>query len=322
MKTTLAWLNAALAAKDIGAAMTHYRIDGGSISATDGNITASYPWRFDTDDFLVPGVEFEKILKRMAGEPSISVGKNTIKIRCGRLSGTIQTLPLTDWGAPGVDDADWKKIPDGLIDLLKALRPFTSDDPSRAATQCIALENGYAYATNNVAIAGGKCPELGTIMALLPIWAVDFLLGREELLTEWSWNNKYVAFRWSNGAWMRSQLVIGQFPEKAADLVRQAFDKNPTQPVTDEFREAFKEVASLAEDTILIYADRVESKFGKAEISGGAMCEAPEGGCSMWGARFLMPALMAADSWSPSIWPFPAPWKGKLISGWVVGRKI
>src|ERR1035437_5851014 len=119
MKTTLAWLNAALAAKDIGAAMTHYRIDGGSISATDGNITASYPWRFDTDDFLVPGVEFEKILKRMAGEPSISVGKDNIKIKCGRLSGTIQTLPLTDWGAPGVDDADWKKLPEGLIDLLK-----------------------------------------------------------------------------------------------------------------------------------------------------------------------------------------------------------
>ena len=322
MKNTLAWLNAALAAKDPGAAMTHYRVAGGFISATDGNLTASHPWRFGTDEFLVPGAEFEKILKRMSGEPAISIGKDAIKIKSGRLSGTIQTLPLNEWGHPGVDDADWKKIPAGLIDLLKALRPFTSDDASRAATQCIALENGHAYATNNVAIAGGKCSGLGKIMALLPVWAIDFLLGREELLTEWSWNSNYVAFRWSNGAWMRSQLVIGQFPEKAAALVRSAFDEKTTQAVTDEFREAFNEVASLAEDTILIYKDRVESKFGKAEISGGATCEVPEGGCSTWGARFLAPALMAADSWSPSMWPAPAPWRGKLLAGYVVGRKV
>lgn len=321
MKNTLSWLNAALASKDIAAAMTHYRVAGGFISATDGNITASYPWRFGTDEFLVPGVEFEKLLKRMPDNPTIVHGDKSIKLKSGRLSGTIQTLPLNDWNYLGVDDAEWKKIPDGLIGLLKVLRPFTSDDPTRTATQCIALEEGYVYATNNVAIAGGKCPELGSIMALMPAWAVDFLLGREELLAEWSWNKNYVAFRWSNGAWMRSQLVVGQFPEKAAAMVRSAFDETPTQTVTDDFRDAFKKVADLAEDTILIYKDRIESKFGKAEISNEVVCEVPgKSDCSMWGAKFLLPALMAADSWSPSMWPAPAPWKGKLVSGWVVGR--
>ena len=323
MKNTLTWLNAALASKDIGAAMMHYCVAKGFISATDGNITASYPWRFGDHEFLVPGVEFEKLLKRMPDNPTIVYGDKIIKLKSGRLSGTIQTLPLNDWGHPGIDDAKWKKIPDGLMDLLKSLRSFVSDDDTREATKCIALENGYAYATNNIAIAGGKCPELGSVMALMPAWAVDFLLGREELLTEWSWNKNYVAFRWSNGAWMRSRLIIGQFPEKAAALVRSAFDENPTQPITDEFRDAFKKVADLAEDTILIYKDRIESKFGKAEISNETTCEVPDGAeCSIWGARFLSPALIAAESWSPHVWPAPTPWKGKLLAGYVVGRKV
>src|SRR5665213_1872018 len=223
MKTTITWLNAALAAKDIGASMTYYRVADGMISATDGRITASYPWRFGNECFLVPGVEFEKVLKRMPDNPTISSGENNIKLKSGRLSGTIQTLPLTEWAHPGVDDANWKKIPADLLPLLKELRAFVSDDPTRAAAQCIALENGYAYATNNVALAGAKCDELGAIMALLPVWAIDFLLGREEGLTHWTWNNNYVAFKWFNKAWMRSQLVVGQFPEKAAALVRDAF---------------------------------------------------------------------------------------------------
>jgi hypothetical protein len=321
MKTTITWLNAALATKDIGASMTYYRVADGMISATDGNITASYPWRFGNDGFLVPGVEFEKVLKRMPDNPTISAGEGNIKLKSGRLSGTIQTLPLTDWSHPGVDEAKWKKIPTELLPLLKQLRAFVSDDPSRQASQCIALENGFAYATNNVAIAGAKCDELGEIMALLPPWAVDFLLGREEGLTHWAWTDNYVAFKWFNKAWMRSQLVIGQFPEKAAALVRSAFDEKPTQEITEDFRTAFKEIAELAEDTIMIYADRIESKFGKAEIESESKCETPEGGCSTWGARFLAPALMVADSWSPKMWPAPVPFRGKLLAGYVVGRK-
>jgi hypothetical protein len=120
---------------------------------------------------------------------------------------------------------------------------------------------------------------------------------------------------------MRSQLIVGEFPEKAAALARSAWDENPTQEITQEFREAFEQVASLAEDTIEIYADRIQSKFGKAEIRGDATCEVPEGGKSIWGASFLAPALAAATHWSPNLWPKPAPFKGEVVAGYIVGRK-
>src|SRR5665213_4525920 len=100
MLQTLQWLNSALATKDIGAAMTYYRVQNQQISCTDGRLTASHPWSHD-GEYLVPGQEFEKVLKRMRGEPTISTQPNSIKLKTGRFSGTIQTLPLQEWVYPG-----------------------------------------------------------------------------------------------------------------------------------------------------------------------------------------------------------------------------
>lgn len=324
MKATLKWLNEALAAKETGGAgMTYYRVQKGMISATDGRLTASHPWEFGEDEFLVPGAEFEKVLNRMPGEPELSVDKDgAIKLKSGKFSGTIQTLPLKEWQHAGVDGAKWQALPKELIVLLAALRPFLNENTTQQWAQCVALDAGWMYATNNIAIAGAPCKGLEKIKALLPMWAVDFVLGRTEDVVQWAWTEHYVAFRWENGAWVRSQLIVGQFPEKAATLVRQAHKEKPTYIISDEFREAFGRVADLAEDTILVFANSIQSRFGKAIVEEGIKCKVPKGEkASVWGAKFLVPALQAATSWSPEVWPQPAPWKGEKIAGYVVGRR-
>jgi hypothetical protein len=324
MYEIIRWLNEALDSKDLVIGMTYYRVANGAIKATNGRITASYPWEY-AGEFLVAGKEFEKVLERMPEIPEIEVlpQEGRIRMRSGRYRGSIQTLPVNEWDYPGVDDAIWKPIPDGLLETLENLRPFVSDNAKQAWALGVALENGWAYATNNIALACVKCDGLAGIMALLPSWAIDFVLKRTERLTEWAWTDNYVAFHWSNGAWMRSQLIVGQFPEKAAELVRQSVAEQPTYHITDDFRVAFERVAELAEDTVLIYHNRIESKFGRAKIISIAECKTPEGAeCSIWGAKFLLPALEVADYWSPEVWPKPAPFRGKIVSGYVVGRRM
>jgi len=323
MREILAWLNEALAQKDLVTGMTYYRAKDGTISATDGRLTASHPWPFD-GDFLAPGNEFEKILKRMPETPTLTVSDGMIKLRSGKFNGSIRTLPLTEWDHPGIEGADnWMPIPKGLLDALGVLRPFISDNAKHGWALCVALENGWAYSTNNVAMAGVRCPDLGKIMALLPVWAVDFLLSRADGVTHWAWTHNYVAFGWDSGAWMRAQLVVGQFPERAAALVRDSIKEKPTQVITPDFREAFQQIAELAEDTISIYADRIESTFGKAAVVSIAECRTPqEADCSIWGAKYLTPVLQVAKSWSPDAWPKPAPFKGDGVSGYVVGRRM
>jgi hypothetical protein len=181
---------------------------------------------------------------------------------------------------------------------------------------------------------------VGGVQALLPSYAVDFLLRRVDGLESWAWSENYVAFKWASGAWVRSQLVIGRFPERAASLVREAYDAQPSQEITDDFRAAFADVAGLAEDTIRIFSNRMESKFKKSMVMAPCECEVPPaqeitvidsrgqqvkqaqgGGVSIWGAAILAPVIAQATHWQPSAWPKPAPFRGDNVAGFVVGRK-
>lgn len=321
MKQALKWIADAISTRDIVSGKSFYKVADKTIRATDGRLIASHPWPSNVD-FVVPGEEFETVFKRMKDEPTIKATDKGINIRSGLFHGTIATLPLDKWAYPGVEDAKWQDIPKNLPALMEALRPFLSDNAMQKWATCIALDNDWLYATNNVAIAGAPCKGLGQVKALLPMWAVDFVLARTEGLKKWAWTPNYVAFLWENGAWMRSSLVVGQFPERAAEMVRSSMKEKTTQKITDDFRQAFKDVAEMAEDTVMLYADRVVAKFGRAEITAGIACKVPpDAECSIWGASFLLPAIVAADSWAPDVWPKPAPFKSKMISGYVVGRR-
>lgn len=321
MRDIIIWLNEALDNKDLVTGMTFYHAQNGMIKATNGRLIAAHPWPY-TDGFMVPGKEFEKVLARLPDTPEIEIKEDRMRFKSAQFRGSIQVQP-TEWSYPDINDADWLPIPKGLFDTLKMLRPFISDNATQPWALCVALENDWAYATNNIALAGAPCAGLGPVVALLPVWAVDFVLTRTERLTHWAWSENYVAFYWEHGAWMRSQLIVGRFPEKAAELVQESVKENPTQYITDEFREAFKHVADLAEDTVSIYSNRIESTFKKAIIKGIAQCEVPESSDhSIWGAKYLIPALQVAERWSPGVWPKPAPFKGNGVSGYVVGRKM
>lgn len=321
MKTALKWISDAISTRDIVAGKSFYKVARGEIKATDGLLIAAHPWPSNVD-FVVPGEEFEAVFKRMKGEPIIKATDKGVHIRCGLFHGTIATLPLDQWAYPGVEGAEWLEIPPDLLLLLRELRPFISDNAMQKWATCIALENDWVYATNNVAIAGAPCKGIGQVMALLPMWAVDFVLSRLNGLKYWAWTANYVAFLWENGAWMRASLVVGQFPERAAELVRKSVKEKTTQKVTDEFRQAFRDVAEMAEDTVMIFADRMVAKFKQAEVVSNIKSKTPDDAeCSIWGAAYLLPAIMAAESWSPDVWPKPAPFKGKMVSGYVVGRR-
>src|SRR5258708_21413843 len=97
IKTSIRWINEALAVKDIGPAMTHYRIMNNEICATNGKITAAHPWPFP-EQFLVSGIEFEKILSRMGGQQDNLklpiIGEDRINIRSGRFHDNIYELQI------------------------------------------------------------------------------------------------------------------------------------------------------------------------------------------------------------------------------------
>lgn len=343
MHNIIKWVSEARPDKEIGPAMTHYLVRGGEIRATNGVLTASYPWPDDDACFLVSGAEFERVIARMTeGDVEVTQPEEQDKIvvRSGRFSATIATLPPDAWAYPGVEDAQWRDVPDDFVEIMKSLRAFIADKPAQAWQGCVALEHGNMYATNGIAVAGSAC-EIGDVQALLPASAIDFVLRRLEGLEQWSCNENYIAFRWQTDAWMRVQSVLGRFHERAAEMVRNAYELQPSQEITDEFRDAFADVAGLAEDTIRIYRDKLESKFKRSVVVAPIEdCEVPPdsaetyiddkgrskkrtvpGGVSVWGAAYLAPVISQATHWQPSLWPKPVPFRGDNIAGLIVGRK-
>ena len=322
MRQEINWLNDAIANKDIVREMSHYCVQGKEIRATDGRLTAGYPWPQE-GDFLVPGAELEKVLRRLPGEPTLKVKDGEVTISAGRLRGTIKTLPSTNWAYPGIEKGKWAPFPMDLLDLMVELRPFISDNAAQQWAMCTALQDGWAYATNNVAVAGAPHAALKGLQMLVPFWTVDFLHSRREGLKEWCATDHYVGFRWDNGAWMRSQLIVASFQEKAASMVQEAHKLKPTQEVAEEFKEAFDNVLNLTDDLVRVHKDKISGGFGSTVVEQITECEVPEGSeFSQWGAKFLAPVIANATHWQPSLWPKPTPWKGKRLAGWIAGRKM
>jgi len=320
MRRELDWINDALADKDLVVEMTYYRVAGEEIQATDGRITAGHPWPYG-GEFLIPGKEFEKILSRMPDEPTLQQDGSKVTIKCGRFRGTLETLDEGEWNYPGVEGDAWEPLTEAFLDTLEALRPFVSDNATRPWATCYALKDGWTYATNNVALAGMDTPSTSGLNLLLPTFAMDFVLARRSGLTHWMATPNFIAFLWENGAWMRSQLVQGDFPDKAAELVRAAAEESPPTYIDEDFRKAVKGMAELSPDVIDVFEDRIVGEYKRATVEDGVGAPVPEGkDRTRWGTKYLLPVIDKATHWDPTRYPSACPFASEQLVGYVMGR--
>ena len=297
--------------------MTHYRIGDGFIRATNGRLSAGQPME-SVDSFLVPGSELNKVLARMPDEPVVKVDEDALSLRCGRFNGQINTLKIGEAYFPDQPES-WDPIPDGLLVTLQDLRPFVSDNASQPWALCVALRDGWMYATTNIAVAGAPAPWTVGMDALIPIYAVDFVLGRKEGLSAWAWGAGYVAFQWEDGSWMHALLMEGSFPAKIAELVQEAWDSTDLYEIDPEFRTAYNRVAGLVEGAVYFEPGKISGNYKQAEVF--EEFKFPWGdGRTCWTPLHLNSVIEHAVRWDPTVWPHPAPFHGERIAGLVIGR--
>lgn len=284
--------------------------------ATDGRIVAGHPIDLD-GEFLVPGKELEAILKRLKDEPKVKLEDGRVVLRAGRFSGSLEVLPPSEWAFDNLDQPTWQKFPEKLVAIFRDLRPFVSENAVHRWSIGIAIDDGWCYASNNVVLAGCKFPEARGLEYLVPIWAVDFILGHSAGLSHWALETNCMMFRWENGAWMRSTLIEGKFPEKAGELIRSV--EPGSQRITPDYREAITRIGELSETAITIYADRVEGRTAKAVIREELQSETPPGGSSVWSNTAMVDLVKVASNWSPSKWPQPVSFQGERVQGVIAG---
>ncbi len=323
MKIEIEWLADAIATKDISSPLTYYRVADKEMLATNQRMIAGYPYDAP-GKFMVPGEELTAILRRLPNEPTIRVDGGKLILRSGRFSGSLDLLPDDDAVSLLFQTIDkraieWKKFPQELPAILKDLRPFVSDNNIHTWSLGIAIDHGWCYSTNNVVLAGAPFPPSKDMQALIPAWVVDFLLDRVEGLTHWAVTDLAMFFKWSNGAWMRSNLIEGQFPERAGEMIRSA--PSGSQAINEDYRRAVARIAELSDETVAIYADRVEGKTARSKVTEAITSAIPSiANHSIWGAKYIAPMIEIASNWEPSLWPKPVPFTGERVRGFIAGR--
>jgi hypothetical protein len=307
----------ALSTKDLVAHLAHYLVRNGRIWASDGRVWASAPCP-DVEDlwFLVRGDEFEKVLDRMPGKVKLTVEEDGLRLSSGRFRGVIKTLPADVFDLPDVE-SKMIKVPAGFVDTLRALRPFVSDDATRLWATTISFDGKRAVATSNVVLAQAPCKA--KLAGLLPVEAVDFILGRSEELTHLAQGSGRMSFRWDDDSWMQTLLINDKMPP-AVDTVL-ADMATPSNEITSEWREAYDRVASLSLEAVRFYPDKITGGGAFSEVEDEAETAMPdEAEYTVWDPRFLNPVVAVADTIDFQLWPKPCPWSGGGMNGVVIGR--
>jgi hypothetical protein len=318
MKNAVDWIKGALAKKDLVQQFTHYLVSDGKIRAYDGRMVASCPFPYE-GEFLVPGAEFEAILDRMpVDSPTIELKEDFIRVKHKRFRGDIKTLPITEFPELEIS-AEWVEFPDDLIDIIRDLLPFISDNATKPWAMAINILNGRLYTTNNVSVAFADHPGLEGIEGLLPVWAAEFVVARREGLTHWQLHDGYAAFKWADGSWMRTQLINDETPEILVNLANDT--GSSTFEITDDWRAAYDLVTGVAKEEISLYPDLIVGKTEKSSVEHAATNIMREGiEYTHWSVPYLNKVIQAATHWQPDLYPKPVTFSGPTIKGLIVGR--
>jgi hypothetical protein len=320
MRDAIKWLNDAVSSTSIVDAYSSYQFTTDRITATDGRLLACYPI---ANDFTarIPGKELERIVKASPGEPKLNLDGDFVYVRSGRFNARIPAV-VADLNGPFEVEPEWSEIPDGLLNAMRKVRPFVSADASHMWAMGLIIQNGFCMATNNAVLAGAHSAINTAVDVVVPVWALDFILGGREDVNGWAISPEWIAFRWPSGAWMRSVLIDSTMPANVMSMFMRAMSAEPAHEITKEFRESYNRMAKLADTYIDICSDHIAIQYNGSEAVEIAACPAlPAGMRTRWSSRFLTPVMAVATHWDPTGYPKAAPWKGEGIIGLVAGRQ-
>ena len=318
------WVTDAVSTKDLGlSALTSYLIRHNYIHASDGRMTVGTPFPFE-GEVLVPAEQFHRVLtNRPPGDFSWEFEPDRLVLKRGRFKGRIKFLPLDSWVYPVGLDGDYYDVPQELIEVFAALLPFISENATKPWATCLALIDGCAYASNNIVIARCPCAIQSGGAYLVPRWVVEFIVHRAEGLTQWRCDETSITFVWDDGSWMRSSLIVDQYPpvEKVFDTY---FTTVPDIPIEEDWRETLLRVVRITNDPVVrLRVDEVRGAFGEVlSVEDGAGTPVPDGlEETIWDMRYLEAVLTTATHWNPLTYPNPAAWRGPNIEGIIAGRR-
>ena len=288
----------------------------GRLRAFNGMLEYQAPSGIDAaEEFSLSEAKLANALRACGEELTMSSLPDFIRFRKGPFSVRVRKMPTDKlhYDRISLPVEAKEQSAAGLLEALRAIRDFISTDASRSWSVSALLKDGYAWATNNMALVRTPIPASFPLMRI-PIAAVHFLC---ELKSIDYWHvdpNGRLVFV-SGKQLMRCPQAMGEWPDVAA-----FFKDFPAElaPVPAEMLSAATMVKKFAERFITLSAssmksseEAIESEY-EVEFSKGA---------GKYSAPLLALILAHATHADFSFYPKPAYFKGALIEGVAIGAQ-
>jgi DNA polymerase III sliding clamp (beta) subunit (PCNA family) len=316
MFTSLQFVRGAIATKDFVPVLRHFYIAGGKIQGSDGKMTLCAPIE-GIPDCCPDGATFIKAINacHVSTPPVMKLTPTgRLSIKSGKFTALIHSVPIGDYYLVE-PEGDKHALASGLLDAIKALRPFVGNDATRQWSTGILFRDGHMYATNNIMLVeAAHATNLPTLC--LPASVLDELIRIGEDPVEFSATETTVTFFLSGERWVKSQLLPIDWPD-----VKGMLDTAPSasEPVAPGFFEALQTLRPFVEENgavdLVGTCLKVGAEDGGAEVDLNS--ELPAG-------RYHIDQLNLArgsEAIDLSNYPAPVSFKSPLLRGLMMGMR-
>lgn len=250
MLEQLKFVQGAVSKKDLVPSMTHFRIERGTVRAYNGTLAICSPIALDID-CCPKAADMVNAISKCAGATTISLtpaGK--LRIKSGPSTFYVETI---EGETVHVQPAGQRFDFDGaeLVAAFKAIEPFIGTDASRQFTTGVLLDGQSAYATNNVCLVQYWLGNAFPLRVNVPRACIKEIIRIGEPPTHGQVDQGSITFHYTDGRWIRSQLISTEWP---LDLIGGVLDKpSDPKPLPADFFTGLEAMKGMSDGAARVY---------------------------------------------------------------------
>lgn len=320
MLETLRFVRGAVAKKDYVPALTHFCIHNKRVTGYNGRFALSAPIDCELD--VLPKAEpFVRAIERCTThDTSLTATANgKLVIKSGKFRAAIDcsTEPFTHPTHPtAVRECGM------ILDALRHLEPFISDDASRPWSRGVLFKGQSAYATNNVVLAQYWLDAPVVLPFNIPVGSVRELLRIGEEPDALAADETCATFYYSGERWLNTLLYSTEWPD-VEGLLQQCFNGAENRPIPRELWEACEHLAPFVDALGRVYLYDGQARTVPTAAEGeGASYQMPPGMTGIFNVKHLSSlqgVALGADFARTT--GQPVPWLGGRLRGVITGMR-
>ena len=317
MLKTLKFIQGAVSRKDFIPALTHFRIENGTVRSYNGMLSLCSPIQLDINcspkaEPLVKAIghcdETVSLSLTPTGRLSVKSGSFKALIDCVQEE-TPHVMPEGD-----VIDFDGET----LLQAFKTIYPFIGSDASRPWANGILLKGQSAFATNNVTLVEYWVGATFPIECNIPKACIKEMLRIGEVPTHAQADKNSITFHYSEDTWIRTQLFSTEWPDLAKVLGQES-----TQALVDpEIFEGLEKLKSFVNKMGQIYMSEGSLKTSRDIAEGAEFNVVSLEHEGIYNIEMLMLLKDVAKTIDWSKYPAPCMFHGDRLRGALVGMRL